>query len=135
MTPVERVRADYSHTELTTGAHPMKLIRDQLNDVWPADELKWCATGQRVTFAGAVTCRPGVARRAVVFVTLEDETGTACLLRGRSAPLGAKHFKTGKAILRDRRDGFSHERAAEGQFLRIPKSRDISLGKRGMRRP
>lgn len=84
MTPVERVRADYGHTEVTTGAHPMKLIRDQLNDVWPADELKWCATGQRVTIAGAVTCRQGVTRRAVVFVTLEDETGTACLLRGRT---------------------------------------------------
>ncbi len=78
MTPVERVRADYIHTELTTGAHPMKLIREQLNDVWPAGELKHCTTGQRVTIAGAVTCRqrPGTAS-GVVFVTLEDETGTA----------------------------------------------------------
>ncbi len=78
MTLVERVRADYTHLELTTGAHPMKLIRDQLNDVWPAEELKQCANGQRVTIAGAVTCRqrPGTAS-GVVFVTLEDETGTA----------------------------------------------------------
>lgn len=78
MSPAERVRADYVHTELTTGAHPMKLIRDQLNDVWTAVELKKCVTGQRVTIAGAVSCRqrPGTAS-GVVFVTLEDETGTA----------------------------------------------------------
>ena len=56
----------------------MKLIRDHLNDVWPAAELKHCAPGQRVTIAGAVTCRqrPGTAS-GVVLVTLEDETGTA----------------------------------------------------------
>jgi error-prone DNA polymerase len=78
MTLVERVRADFVHLELTTGAHPMKLIREQLNDVWPAAELKHCTPGQRVTIAGAVTCRqrPGTAS-GVVFVTLEDETGTA----------------------------------------------------------
>lgn len=78
MTLVERVHADYTHLELTTGAHPMKLIRNQLNDVWPAEELKRCASGQRVTIAGAVTCRqrPGTAS-GVVFVTLEDESGTA----------------------------------------------------------
>ena len=63
---------------VTTGAHPMRLIRDQLNDVWPAEDLKRCANGQRVTIAGAVTCRqrPGTAS-GVVFVTLEDESGTA----------------------------------------------------------
>jgi error-prone DNA polymerase len=78
MTLVERVRADFVHLEMTTGPHPMKLIRDQLNDVWQAAELKHCTPGQRVTIAGAVTCRqrPGTAS-GVVFVTLEDETETA----------------------------------------------------------
>lgn len=77
MTLVERVRADFVHLELTTGAHPMKLIRGELNDVWAATDLKNCPDGQRVTIAGAVTCRqrPGTAS-GVVFVTLEDETGT-----------------------------------------------------------
>jgi error-prone DNA polymerase len=78
MTLLERVRADFAHLEMTTGAHPMKLLRSQLNDVWPAAELKQCGNGQRVTIAGAVTCRqrPGTAS-GVVFVTLEDETGNA----------------------------------------------------------
>lgn len=77
MTLVERVHADFMHLEMTTGAHPMKLIRDQLNDVWSAEDLRQCVNGQRVTIAGAVTCRqrPGTAS-GVVFVTLEDETGT-----------------------------------------------------------
>lgn len=77
MTLVERVRSDFVHLEMTTGAHPMALIRDQLFDVWAADELKGCANGQVVTIAGSVTCRqrPGTAS-GVVFVTLEDETGT-----------------------------------------------------------
>lgn len=78
MTLVERVRADFTHLAMTAGAHPMRLIRDQLDDVWTAEDLKGCASGQRVTIAGAVTCRqrPGTAS-GVVFVTLEDETGTA----------------------------------------------------------
>jgi len=56
----------------------MKLIRDQLNDVWAAAELKDLPAGMRVTIAGSVTCRqrPGTAS-GVVFITLEDETGTA----------------------------------------------------------
>ena len=78
MSLLERVRADYTHLHMTTGPHPMKLIRDQLNDVWAAAELKDLPAGMRVTVAGSVTCRqrPGTAS-GVVFITLEDETGTA----------------------------------------------------------
>jgi error-prone DNA polymerase len=76
MTAFERVAADYSVLRLTTGPHPMALIRDQLPDVWTAEDLKQVRHGQRIRVGGQVICRqrPGTAR-GVVFLSLEDETG------------------------------------------------------------
>jgi error-prone DNA polymerase len=64
--------------ELTTGAHPMALLRPRLTDTWSAAALKAVPDGSRVTIAGAVICRqrPGTAN-GFVFVSLEDETGIA----------------------------------------------------------
>jgi error-prone DNA polymerase len=76
MTSFERVAADYSVLRLTTGPHPMALIRDQLPGVWTAGDLKQVRHGQRIRVGGQVICRqrPGTAR-GVVFLSLEDETG------------------------------------------------------------
>jgi error-prone DNA polymerase len=78
MTLHERVGADFAGMGLTTGDHPMKLVRDRLPGVARAADLAGCRGGETVTIAGAVTCRqrPGTAK-GVVFVTLEDETGLA----------------------------------------------------------
>jgi len=81
MNPVERTQADYSGTGLTTGPHPMALIRQRLNeqnDIWQATELEQATTGTRLRIAGMVICRqrPGTAK-GFVFVSLEDETGVA----------------------------------------------------------
>ncbi len=78
MGPLERVRADYEGMALTTGAHPMRLVRDGLPDVVPAAALTGRRDGERVTIAGAVICRqrPGTAK-GFVFLSLEDETGVA----------------------------------------------------------
>jgi len=78
MTPLERLQADYTHLALTTGAHPMKLWRAQLPDLWPAADLARAQPGQRVRIGGAVITRqrPGTAK-GVCFITLEDETGLA----------------------------------------------------------
>jgi error-prone DNA polymerase len=78
MSHLERVQADYAHTSLTTGAHPMKLLRARLPELWPAEKLKDGRTGQRVKIGGAVITRqrPGTAK-GVCFITLEDETGFA----------------------------------------------------------
>src|SRR5437899_4117992 len=40
MTLPERVRADYEVMDLTTGPHPMKLVRAQLPDIWQAIDLR-----------------------------------------------------------------------------------------------
>jgi error-prone DNA polymerase len=62
--------------ELTTGKHPMALLRHRLPEVCRAEDLKKTRTGDRVTIAGSVICRqrPGTAA-GFVFISLEDETG------------------------------------------------------------
>ena len=78
MTAIERLHADYSGMQLTTGPHPMSLIRPQLPDVWRATDLVVGQQGQRVVIAGNVICRqrPGTAK-GFVFISLEDETGVS----------------------------------------------------------
>jgi error-prone DNA polymerase len=78
MTAFERLAADYSGIGLTTGAHPMALVRDTLPHVWRAGDLPQAAHGARVEIGGLVICRqrPGTAK-GFVFVSLEDETGVA----------------------------------------------------------
>ena len=39
MTPIERLRADYEGMRLTTGPHPMALMRPQLPDAWRAVDI------------------------------------------------------------------------------------------------
>jgi error-prone DNA polymerase len=78
MTLPERVKADYEGMNLTTGPHPMKLLRQNLPNVWRATDLDQARDGQTVEIAGNVICRqrPGTAK-GFVFISLEDETGVA----------------------------------------------------------
>ncbi len=78
MTLPERVRADYETMNLTTGSHPMKLLREGLPSVWRASDLPQARHGATVQIAGNVICRqrPGTAK-GFVFISLEDETGVA----------------------------------------------------------
>ena len=78
MTVAERVQADYETMSLTTGPHPMKLLRGQLPDAWRASDLSQARHGSVVQIAGNVICRqrPGTAK-GFVFISLEDETGVA----------------------------------------------------------
>lgn len=78
MSAVERARADYSGTGLTTGPHPMVLIRERLTHVWRAADLNRAPHGSYLRIAGMVICRqrPGTAK-GFVFISVEDETGVA----------------------------------------------------------
>jgi len=78
MTLPERVRADYEVMDLTTGPHPMKLVRAQLPDIWRAIDLAQAKHESIVRIAGNVICRqrPGTAK-GFVFISLEDETGVS----------------------------------------------------------
>lgn len=78
MTHLERLQADYETQHLTTGPHPMQLLRAQLPRVWRAADLPQARPGQRLQIGGAVITRqrPGTAK-GFCFITLEDETGHA----------------------------------------------------------
>lgn len=72
----ERIQADFAGMSLTTGKHPMALVRAQLPGIWRAVDLPKAVHGSVVRIAGAVICRqrPGTAK-GFVFISLEDETG------------------------------------------------------------
>ena len=76
MNPLERLQADYSGLSLTTGPHPMALVRGRIPDVWRAVDLRQIKDGEKIRVAGQVICRqrPGTAK-GVCFISLEDETG------------------------------------------------------------
>jgi error-prone DNA polymerase len=78
MTLPERVKADYDTMNLTTGPHPMKLLRENLPNIWRAIDLPKAKHGATVQIAGNVICRqrPGTAK-GFVFVSLEDEIGVS----------------------------------------------------------
>lgn len=77
----EEVVADYASLRLSLKAHPMEPLRPHLPGVLQAQDMMTQPNGKRVHLAGLVLARqrPGTAR-GVVFVTLEDETGTANLI-------------------------------------------------------
>jgi error-prone DNA polymerase len=77
----DNLYADYRHTGLSLGRHPMALLREQLPIFRQCKRHTDLATlGHRrfVRIAGLVTGkqRPGTAS-GVVFLTLEDETGNS----------------------------------------------------------
>jgi error-prone DNA polymerase len=78
MTLSERVKADYETMNLTTGPHPMKLLRESLLNIWRAIDLPHARHGSIIQIAGNVICRqrPGTAK-GFVFISLEDETGVS----------------------------------------------------------
>jgi error-prone DNA polymerase len=78
MTLPERVHADYEMMNLTTGPHPMKLLRESLPTIWRAIDLVHARHGSIIQIAGNVICRqrPGTAK-GFVFISLEDETGVS----------------------------------------------------------
>jgi error-prone DNA polymerase len=75
----ETVLADYRATGLSLAQHPLALLRSQLAvfKVLPADVLRHFPNGRLARASGIVTHRqrPETAK-GVVFVTLEDETGS-----------------------------------------------------------
>ena len=76
----EEIVADYGSLGLTLGRHPLALLRHRLaaKRYLTALDLRNCGDRAVVRCAGIVTCRqrPGTAS-GVIFVTLEDETGSA----------------------------------------------------------
>jgi error-prone DNA polymerase len=107
----EQIVADYASLGFTLGPHPLALLRPRLSRlrVVTAECLRSHRHGAAVHAAGLVTCRqrPDTAS-GVVFVTLEDETGTVNVVvwrdlveRERRALLGSSLLAVQGVIERD----------------------------------
>jgi error-prone DNA polymerase len=83
MTGGREVVEDYGHIGLTLRQHPVSFLREAMADlnIVPCRDLLTARDGQRLTVAGLVLVRqrPGSAN-GVMFITIEDETGTANLV-------------------------------------------------------
>ena len=77
----ERMLADYRHTSLSVGLHPLQLLRPHLRDVRSSLELREVQHGSRVAVAGMAVARqrPATAN-GIVFMLLEDEFGQMNLI-------------------------------------------------------
>ncbi len=83
LTPAGEVVEDYASLSFSLRAHPLSFLRGALHrQRWrPLADLQHLKDGDRVRVAGLVLVRqrPGTAS-GIVFVTLEDETGTGNLV-------------------------------------------------------
>lgn len=117
MTYPERIQADFNGMNLTTGKHPMALVRPRLRNILSAAQLPAATSGSRVRIAGNVICRqrPGTAK-GFVFVSLEDETGisnaivTPPLFEANRLVITEEPFLVIEGILQHR-DGVIHIKA------------------------
>jgi error-prone DNA polymerase len=78
----EQMLSDYAATGLTTGTHPLGLLRERMaDDIVTSADLERLEHGRRVRVGGLVVARqrPGTAS-GVVFLLLEDEHGTINLI-------------------------------------------------------
>lgn len=77
------MKADYENLGFTLGRHPLALLRPLLQKrrTVTAEQLKQLTHGTPVHITGLVTIRqrPGSAK-GVLFITLEDETGTSNII-------------------------------------------------------
>ncbi len=87
MTLGEQVIDDYASLRLSLKAHPVELLRPEMDarGVAPNEDLLSARNGDRIEVAGIVLVRqrPGTAK-GVVFMTLEDETGIANIVVWRN---------------------------------------------------
>jgi error-prone DNA polymerase len=77
----ERMLADYRHTSVSVGVHPMELLRPHLDGAHSSAELAEVPHGQRIAVAGMAVARqrPSTAK-GIVFMLLEDEHGQLNLI-------------------------------------------------------
>ena len=98
----EAIVWDYTATGLTLRRHPLALLRERLNQrrFMTAEQLQAAPDGRLVRACGIVTCRqqPGTSK-GVVFVTLEDETGTVQVIVWRALRERQRNELTGSRLM------------------------------------
>ncbi len=120
LTRWERMLADYHHTGLSVGTHPLALLRAHLPDgTLSSADLLETAHGLQVTIAGMTVARqrPSTAH-GIVFMLLEDEHGQINLIV--PPPVYEKHRAAVRAeplVL------------ARGRYERIGENRNILVSR------
>ncbi len=98
----EAIVWDYTSTGLTLRRHPLALLRERLQKrrFMTAEQLQAAPDGRLVRACGIVTCRqqPGTSQ-GVVFVTLEDETGTVQVIVWRALRERQRNELTGSRLM------------------------------------
>jgi error-prone DNA polymerase len=95
-TPWEQMLADYKHTSLSVGVHPLQLLRPHLPaGVATSADLADTPNGTRIQVAGMAIARqrPSTAN-GIVFMLLEDEHGQANLI------IPSKVYEEHRAVIR-----------------------------------
>jgi error-prone DNA polymerase len=95
-TPWEKMLADYKHTSLSVGIHPLQLLRPHLAaSVCTSADMASTPNGSRIEVAGMAIARqrPATAN-GIVFMLLEDEHGQANLI------IPSKVYEEHRAIVR-----------------------------------
>ena len=95
-TPWEKMLADYKHTSLSVGIHPLQLLRPHLGaSVCTSADMATAPNGSRIEVAGLAIARqrPATAN-GIVFMLLEDEHGQANLI------IPSKVYEEHRAIVR-----------------------------------
>ncbi len=120
LTRWERMLADYKHTGLSVGTHPLALLRPHLpEETLSSAELREQPHGRQVSVAGMTVARqrPSTAN-GIVFMLLEDEHGQVNLIV--PPPVYDRHRATVRAdplVL------------AHGRFEKIGENRNILVSR------
>ena len=111
LSPSEEVVGDYRAIRLSLKGHPLAFLRPRLARAGavPCGTLAGVRDGRRVVLGGVVLVRqrPGTAK-GVVFLTIEDETGTANLVVWRTL------FEAQRAVVMGARMVLVHGRIQRG---------------------
>ena len=134
-TPWEQMLADYKHTSLSVGVHPLQLLRPHLPaGVATSAELPETPHGTRIEVAGMAVARqrPATAN-GIVFMLLEDEHGQANLIIPPNGLRGAPRDRPRRAAAPRARQARAsrpqRERARRGR--RVTRPARAPSGERG----
>ena len=112
----ERMLADYKHTTLSVGTHPMELLRPHLpGPCVSSEELSGVPHGARIAVAGMAVARqrPATAK-GVVFMLLEDEWGQINLILPPAVYEAHRAIVRGEPLL-----------VARGRFERVERNENV----------
>jgi error-prone DNA polymerase len=108
--------ADYRHTSLSVGSHPLALLRPHLPaSTLSSTELYEAPHGTQVAFAGMAVARqrPATAK-GIVFMLLEDEHGQVNLIVPSAVYERHRAIVRGEPLL-----------IARGRYERVERNRNI----------